>query len=145
MRTESQNFIVQGDHYHAPLRRIFHIFRTGYEMIEPEVILRYSVNSINDFMGLEAIFSSLLVFGIIPTFTVTESDRPEQSELLAAMDNSRDEMAKICTELRIQTALKSQLLLLKKYHLSSVEIVRVYSVRSNCWEGAFRITKTREQ
>lgn len=49
------------------------------------------------------------MFGIIPTFPITGSNRPEQADRSAAMKKARDEMAKISAELRIQTALKSRL------------------------------------
>lgn len=143
--TESHNSIGPGERYHGPLRRIFRILRNRYARIEPEVILRYAVKAMNDSMGPEGLVPSLLVFGTIPTFPITESNRPEQAERLAAMAKARDEMAKISAELRIQTALRSRLPPSTRYHLSPGDQVRVYRERSSRWEGPFTITKTREK
>lgn len=77
--------------------------------MEPEVILRHSVKAINDAMVPEGLVPSLLVFETVSTIPITESERPKQAELLAAMANAREEMVKISAEIRIKAALKSRL------------------------------------
>lgn len=88
--TESHNSIGPAERYHAPLRRVFRILRENHPKIEPEVILLYAVKVMNYCMDPEGPVPSLLVFGTMPTFPITDSDRHEQSERLSAMKISRD-------------------------------------------------------
>lgn len=69
---QSHKFICVVEKYHEPLRQVFKILRQRHLAMNPKVELRYAA------MGLECYVPSLLVFGSILTFPMSNKDFPEQ-------------------------------------------------------------------
>lgn len=87
---ESHNSIGSGESYYAPLRRIYRKIRNDQPKLN--VVIQLSVKAINDAMGLEELFPSLLVFGCIPILPSVSSAVPGQKERMNALQLLRQEM-----------------------------------------------------
>lgn len=85
--------------------------------------------------------TSLLVYGTLLTFPLAIKELPGQEERMAAMRCSREESAKLTSELRTKTALRSCLPPATKYDLIPGQRVRVYLECSKRWEGPLRIER----
>lgn len=61
--TESHNSIAFRERYHDSLRRVFLKIRTDYQSLDPEILLRYAIEALNDTAGFKGLVLSMLVFG----------------------------------------------------------------------------------
>lgn len=69
----------------------------------------------NDTMGPEGLVPSLLVFRILPRFAPDSTSLPYPSDLIMAMEVARREMNDIESKLKIQQALRSNILPVSGY------------------------------
>ena len=105
----SHHSLGSGERYHAPLRRIFFKIQNDFPSLSINLILRLATKAMNDTMGPEGLVPSLLVFGVLPRFPITDSKLPEQADRMRALNIARKEMAIITAELRIQRAMKANI------------------------------------
>jgi len=52
--------------YYGPLRRIYHIITSKILGIDKDMALQMAFKAINDFIGLDGLISTLLVFEVYP-------------------------------------------------------------------------------
>lgn len=138
---ESHNSLGPRERYHETLRGIFKIIRNRNPDLEPDIALRYDVKAINDTTGPEGLVPSLLVFGVIPSFSLISKDLPRQKERIDAMRIAKKEMAVITSELRVVQAQISKLPLASKYLIAPEQEVGVSLERSERSEGHFTVTR----
>lgn len=63
----------------------------------------------NDTMGPEFLVPSLLVFGILPRFPSLNTELPNQTDRMIALEMAQVQMASINAKLKVQKALRSKL------------------------------------
>jgi hypothetical protein len=102
---ESHNLIGSGERYRAPLRRIYTEIRMDYPELDSNLVLRLSIEAMNDTMGPEGLVPSLLVFGVLPRFPATQTSLPNQKDRMEALSAARSEMETITSELRLAEAM----------------------------------------
>lgn len=59
--------------------------KMGYPLAKPKLLLACATMVINDTMGEDGLVPSLLVFGIIPRFSVTSTDLPQLRTFIVFM------------------------------------------------------------
>ena len=106
---ESHNSIAKGERYHAPLRRIYQLLTENNPNLSNTLALRYAIKGINDTANIDGLVPSLLVFGVVPYFPLSNRILPNQRSRLQAIVDARLEMGRIVAEQRIYRALKSKL------------------------------------
>lgn len=107
--------------------------------------MSYAVKALNDTMGPEGMFPSLLVFGTLPTLPAGGNESLGQDDRMDVLRTARDEMQKITAELRVKAALRARLPPATKLDFTPGQRVRAYREASRRWEGPFLITKMRQR
>lgn len=77
---QSLDSVGGGEINHEQLRRYFHILRSRYQSIEPELLLWCILKWLNNTMRRYGFLRSLLVFGSLPTFPMLNKTQPVQAE-----------------------------------------------------------------
>lgn len=106
---ESHISIGPGERYHAPLRRVFSIIKSNHPDVHPDLALRYALKDINDTIVPEGLVPSILVFGALPSYPISNNSFPGQTAKMRGIVNARTEYGKIVKEPRIERAIKSKL------------------------------------
>lgn len=119
---EEHNALGEGERYHAYLRQTFNKVKADFPTIPDSYSLHIAVKAVNDTAGPNGLVPTLLVFGVLPRALVTPPDLPQQKQRMEAMQCARDEMAKSISQRRINTALGSNVLLLRLPILSLVQM-----------------------
>lgn len=104
---ESHNALGKGERYHAPLQSVYQILAKNRPSLSKELLLRYAIKGVNDTANIDGLVPSLLVFAVVPTFPMRNSQLPGQKSRLQAIVDARIEMGNIVAEQRITRALKS--------------------------------------
>lgn len=84
---------------------------------------------------------SLLVFGVIPTFPITNKRLPNQTELIQAIAQAGLEMETIVSEQRIERALRSKLPPAVRYKIDPGDEVLVYREEPRKWLGPYKVQR----
>lgn len=93
-KMESQNYIGQSERYHRQLRRIFNILKREQKTLNDKHIFRTSIKYINDTMGPNRLFRSVVVFGVLPAFLCPSTKTTNQTEIIASLHTAKAEMNK---------------------------------------------------
>lgn len=81
----SQNSLGQGKTYQDPLLRIFRLLLFRFKLIDPETLLRYSVQAPNDTSGRNRLVHFLLVFGVSLVLSLPNKNLPHQKGIFEAL------------------------------------------------------------
>ena len=92
----------------------------------------------NDTVGPDGLVPSLLVFGAVPSYPITNKDFPGQESRMKAIIDVRSEYGKIVSELRIQKPIRSKLPPDTKFDLRAGDKVLVYREKRG-WTGPFTL------
>lgn len=92
---ESHNSIHPEELYHSPLRRLFKIIRRNHPEIHPYIALRYALNGNNDTVGPDELVPSLLVFGALPSYPISNKDFFGQTAFMKAIVDARSKYGNI--------------------------------------------------
>ena len=142
---ESHNSIGKGERYHAPLRRIFQLLSTNNPNLSKELALRYAIKGINDTANIDGLVPSLLVFGVVPSFPLSNRILPNQKARLQAMVDARLEMGRIVTEQRISRALRSKLPPAVLHNIKAGDNVLVYREAKKRWIGPYTVNRVEDK
>lgn len=91
------NFLGLGERYHNPSRRIYWKLRLGDADLSHAFRLHLALKNIKVKIGLDGEIPSLLVFGSLPHFFVTNVDLLYKHSRLLALDKARRECVSIVT------------------------------------------------
>ena len=104
---EGHNALGGGERYHSFLRLIFKQIQADFPHLDDNHALQLAVKAVNDTAGPNGLVPTLLVFGILPRALAVPIDLPQQRERMEALRSACDEMAKVISQRRHTTALKS--------------------------------------
>lgn len=138
---EGHNAIGSGETYNHPLRRIYSKLKSDHPSVSKEYRLWLAIKAMNDTAGTSGLSTSLLVYGIPPSFPVTNRNLPKQAERMPALCCAQLEMATIRAEERIRRALASKLPPATRFRLEIGDPVRVFREGSRKWEGPFQVER----
>lgn len=118
--------VSAGERYHTQLRRVFNTIPSPHPDLSNLLTLRYALKGVKDTANVDEFVPSLLLFGFLRTYLLTNARLPGQSTRMKATIAARHEMARIITEQRINTALRSKLFPTTRYHIYPGDQVLVY-------------------
>lgn len=101
---ETHNSLGAGEALHQPLRQIYRKIKHDHEDIPNAMLLRLAAKAMNDTMNEDGLVPSLLLFGIIPRFTIISTKLATQKGRMNVLATARAEMESIVTRKRIYTA-----------------------------------------
>lgn len=138
---ESNNAICQGEQFNNTLKRILNAKFIEKSRFTDALVLRLSIEAVNDTMGLDGLVPYILVLGVLPSFPCTNYQSLNQRGRFNALRTANTEMETIVTEKLIRKELKSKLPPLQiayDFRRSSTCLPRTYRK----WEGPFTLTKS---
>ena len=94
---------------------------------------------------MDGLVPSLLVFGVIPSFPITNRSLPNQKSRLQAIVDARLEMGRIVTEQRISRALKSKLPPAVTHDIKSGDDVLVFREKNKRWIGPYKASRVEDK
>lgn len=145
---ESHNSLGSGEKYHSPLRRIFLKVKDTYPHLDNKIILKLSVKSMNDTMGPHGLVPSLLVFGILPRFPISNTGLPDQRDRMKAMQVARAEMETYVAEERIKLAIRKNIPASALYNFTAGDLVLIYrelGKNTANWTGPYKILRVEDK
>ena len=142
---ESHNSITNGERYHAPLRRIYQLLRNNNPNLSKSLALRYALKGINDTANLNGLVPSLLVFGVVPSFPLSNKPLPNQRARLQAIVDARLEMGSIVSEQRITRALRSKLPPAVLHNKNAGDDVLVFREKKKRWVGPYKVNRVEDK
>ena len=142
---ESHNSIAKGERYHAPLRRIYKLLTNNNPNLTKSLALRYALKGINDTANINGLVPSLLVFGVVPSFPLTNRSLPNQRARLQAIVEARLEMGRIISEQRITRALRSKLPPAVINHVKAADDVLVFREKAIRWIGPYKVSRVEDK
>lgn len=142
---ESHNALGKGERYHAPLRRVYQILAKNHPNMSKDLLLRYAIKGVNDTANIDGLVPSLLVFGVVPTFPMSNRQLPGQKARLQAIVDARLEMGSIVAEQRITRALRSKLPPAVHYDISPGDLVLVHREKTKKWVGPYKVHRVEDK
>lgn len=100
--------------------------RNAHLTLKKDILLRLSVKGLNDCMEPEGLVPSLLVFGVIPTLSITSKSLSTQKDWMQTLALAQADMETITAELRIYQALRLNLLPATMFIINVGDNVRIY-------------------
>lgn len=128
---ESHISISVGGWYQKPIRSVYSVLQKRNHDLPPKAAWWMPVKRINDTMGYDGLFLSVLVFGPSPNLPVSDMDLLPQCEWFAALWKSYEEMALDDVAL----APSSRVLSATKFTIYPDHSVHVSRERSRSCEG----------
>ena len=107
--------------------------------------MRYAIKGINDTANMDGLVPSLLVFGVIPSFPITNRTLPNQKARLQAIVDERLEMGEIVTEQRIARALNSKLPPAVTHDVKAGDEVFVFREKKKRWIGPYKVNRVEDK
>lgn len=95
--------------------------------------------AVNDTVVPSGLVPSLLVFGMIPRFPSVNSELPEQTDRMIALELAQVVMASISAKLRIQKALRARLPPVSQHNIKPSGQVFIYKEKERRWKGPFEV------
>lgn len=132
---EAPNSIIKGERYHYHLRIIPEVTTSEYNKLADNIVLRLSMEAINDSMEPNGLLPSLLVFRKIPKFPSTSSMNSIRTERFEAFKVERAKIETIAVAAGMQRAAQSKQQSSSIYQILPRELERVYRERTARWEG----------
>lgn len=142
---ESHNSIGKGERYHPPLRRVFDLLCRNNPNMKKELLLRYAIKGVGYTANMDGLVPSLLVFGVVPSFPMTEKPLPNQRARLQAIVDARLEMGRIVTEQRITRALRSKLPPAVTHDIRVGQESLVYREKKKRWVGPYTVSRIEDK
>jgi hypothetical protein len=107
---EAYNSISKVERYHAPLRRLYKIFKSELqgEKLNKETILQIAVKAVNNTAGLNRLVPTLLVFGAYPRITEQDPLLPVIIKRAEAIRTAIKEIRRLHAKRQVQEALAIQ-------------------------------------
>lgn len=142
---ETTNSIYFVERYHTPLRRAYKTIKAEIPNASRGEVLQYAVKSINDSVGPDGLFPTLLVYGSMPRLRLP-SDKPSAGtyEMSVAVRKAYEQMSRFFAQRLLKETLRprngSNVIDIHKTPLGSE--MTVYHTNNNSWDRPFTLRNT---